>query len=540
MPETPRLTPGHILFLLAAVALGFWSKIWAAPLFDLDEGAFSQATVEMVDSGNYLSTTLNGEPRYDKPILFYWLQAAAVKLFGVDEFAFRLPSALCATLWLLVVYRFTLAFTREAVAALLAAGSLGLSLMAGLIGHAAIADALLNMLIALTMLDIYRWSVEPKHGRLLRIYLWMGLGFLTKGPIAVALPLVVSLAFFLWQRRPLQWLKAVFYIPGWLVAAATVLPWAYALYQVDHGNFFRHFLLEHNLGRYQTALQGHGGGPWYYLVWLPVIVLPFTALLPAARAPARRARPPDGYLLLWFLAVFVFFSFSGTQLPHYLLYGSTPLFILFGRSWREAPARGWALLPALLLVAVLAAMPWVLPRIHAPEDRVYENGILALAAGSFDWTYYALSGAAVLAMLVLLFRRGLEPWRAVLGSGFVLGGLVWFGVVPLVALAQQGPVREAAQRAVELKLPVVSYHTYLPSFSVYRGAVTPNRTPQPGELVFVKLDHVADLQKELGPQVTLVPEFKKGGVALLLYPPPPAPQPATPAPPPSPVTPPPA
>ncbi|MDB5988473.1 MAG: phospholipid carrier-dependent glycosyltransferase, partial [Nevskia sp.] len=109
------------------------------PLFDLDEGAFSEATVEMIHSGDYLSPTLNGEPRYDKPILIYWLQVAAVKQFGVREFAFRLPSAICATCWLLLVYGFTLLFTRDARAALLAGASLGLSLMAGLIGHAAIA-----------------------------------------------------------------------------------------------------------------------------------------------------------------------------------------------------------------------------------------------------------------------------------------------------------------------------------------------------------------------------------------------------------------
>jgi len=94
--------------------------------------------------------------------------------------------------------------------------------------------------------------------------------------------------------------------------------------------------------------------------------------------------------------------------------------------------------------------------------------------------------------------------------------LVWFGVIPVLAAAQQVPVQEAAQRAKEIGAPVVSYRTYLPTFSVYRGEVTPNRLPEPGELVFVKLDRIPDLQRELGASVTLIPEFKKGGVALLL------------------------
>ncbi|MBV8063757.1 MAG: glycosyltransferase family 39 protein, partial [Nevskia sp.] len=490
MSETQRLPAWHIVFLVAALLLGFWSRLGAVPLFDLDEGAFSEATIEMLDSGNYLSTTLNGEPRYDKPILIYWLQAASVKTFGRSEFAFRLPSALCASLWLLVVYAFTWSFTRERRAALLAAGSLGLGLMASVIGHAAIADALLDLLLALTMLDIYRHCVAPSLFKLLRIYLWMGLGFLAKGPVAVALPLAASLIFYLWQRRPIEWLKAVFNPLGWLLFAAVVLSWAWPLYRQDHGEFFRHFLFEHNLGRYQNTLQGHGGHPWYYLVWLPVIVLPFTALLWPALRRATRPDPLDGYLLIWFLLVFVFFSFSGTQLPHYLLYGCTPLFILFGRGWREAPARGWALLPALLLALLLAALPWVLPLVAVPPQRPYEAGILTLAANSFGRVYYALSALAVLVIAGLMLWRKTETWSALLGAALALSVVVWYGVVPVLAAAQQEPVRDAALRARDLNLPVVSYHTFLPSFSVYRGAVTPNRLPEPGELVFVRLDRL--------------------------------------------------
>jgi len=77
---------------LAAVAASFFFLLGRAPLFDVDEGAFSQATMEMFQRGDYLSTYLDGRPRYDKPILVYWLQAAAVALFGVSEFAFRLPA----------------------------------------------------------------------------------------------------------------------------------------------------------------------------------------------------------------------------------------------------------------------------------------------------------------------------------------------------------------------------------------------------------------------------------------------------------------
>lgn len=517
MPES-RPAVSHFLVLVAVVWLGFWSQLGRVPLFDLDEGAFSEATLEMIHDGDYLSPTLNGEPRYDKPILIYWLQAASVKAFGVNEFAFRLPSAICASLWLFLVYGFTWTQTRDARAALLAGASLGLSLMASLVGHAAIADALLNVLLAATMLGIYRYFEAPSRGRTLRVYLWMGLGFLAKGPIAVALPLAASLIFFLWQRRFALWLRAVFNPLGWLLFAAVVAPWILLLWRQDHGEFLRHFLLDHNLGRYDRTLQGHGGHLWYYLAWLPLVVAPFSALLPAAFARLRKPDALDGFLLIWFALVFLLFSFSATQLPHYLLYGATPLFILFGRAAHKLPARFWALLPALLLLALLAALPWWLPLVKIPEARAFEAGIVNLALASIDPGYYVVAGLALLATLALMWAPRVNTLAALLGSAFALSALVWFGVVPVVAQAQQEPVREAALRARELKLPVVSYRTFLPSFSVYRGEPTPNRLPQPGELAFVRLDRIPDLNRELGGAVTLVPEFKMGGVALLLRP----------------------
>jgi 4-amino-4-deoxy-L-arabinose transferase-like glycosyltransferase len=518
MSDQRTLPSGHVWFLIIAIFVGFWSRIGSVPLFDLDEGAFSEATIEMVDSGNYLSTTLNGEPRYDKPIAIYWLQAAAVQIFGKTEFAFRLPSAFCATLWLLLVYHFTFRQTQERRAALLAASAVALGIMSSIIGHAAIADALLNLCIAGSMLGIYRYGEQPTRSTLLAVYFWMGLGFLTKGPIAVALPLFVSLLFFAIQRRPLVWLKAAFNPLGWLVFIAVVGPWVYALYRQDGGVFFQHFLFDHNLNRYETTLQGHGGKWWYYFLMLPLIVLPFTALLPGVFARLRRPDPLDRYLLLWFFTVFAFFTFSGTQLPHYLLYGATPLFVLFGRGWRQLPARFWALLPALIVLLAITALPWVLPLIVIPEQRVYEAGIVALAASSFTWLYYALCGIALVALFVLLTYRRLDRGDALLGAALVLSTVTMFGVLPTLADAQQSPVREAAQRAHDLKLPVVSYRTYMPSFSVYRGEITPNRLPEPGELVFIRLDRIEDLQRELGGEVTLIPEFKKGGVALLLRP----------------------
>ncbi len=88
------------------VFMSFFLGLGSAPLFDVDEGAFSEATREMMISKNYLTTYLNGSPRFDKPILIYWAQLVCVKLFGINEFAFRLPSALAGTAWATSIFLF--------------------------------------------------------------------------------------------------------------------------------------------------------------------------------------------------------------------------------------------------------------------------------------------------------------------------------------------------------------------------------------------------------------------------------------------------
>src|SRR5881394_4562173 len=129
---------------VAAVLASFFWMLGTPPLFDVDEGAFSQATLEMFQRGDFFSTYLNGVPRYDKPILVYWLQAAAVLAFGPTEFAFRLPSAVCATLWCAVVFAFTRRNYGEN-AGLVAAAITATSVGVFVIGRAATADSLLNL-----------------------------------------------------------------------------------------------------------------------------------------------------------------------------------------------------------------------------------------------------------------------------------------------------------------------------------------------------------------------------------------------------------
>lgn len=515
----PAIPRSYWLLLAGAALLGIFSQSWNTPLFDLDEGAFSEATLEMLHSGNYLTTTLDGEPRYDKPILIYWLQAASVSTLGTGEFAFRLPSMLCASLWMLATFGFARRHAGGARAGLFAASAVALGLMSSVIAHAAIADALLDLVLALACFDLWRFLDSGRAAPLRRTYLWAGLGFLAKGPIAILLPAATGLLFCVWRRRWRDLLRAALDPVGWLVLLCVVAAWLIPLWHYGHGAFLEHFLLQQNLGRFQTTLQGHGGHFWYYLVWLPVIVLPFSSLLPRALAPAVSASrtPLQGYLLIWFGAAFLVMSASATQLPHYLLYGCPGLFVLFGQFCDRAPARWLALLPPLALAGVLAALPWLLPLLPIPPQHALESDVVRLAERHLGGVYRLVAFANLCVVLVLLIWPKLPSWRALLAAAFAQGIAVWFGVVPVLAAAQQMPVKQAALRARDMGLPTVTYDTFMPSFSVYRGAPTPHRLPRPGELVFVRRDRVGALTHALG-GAWLAREYEGGAVALYLYP----------------------
>jgi 4-amino-4-deoxy-L-arabinose transferase-like glycosyltransferase len=188
------------IYIFLAIFVNFFLTLGLTPLFNLDEGAFSEATREMLYNHNYITTFLNGEYRFDKPILIYWLQLLSVKIFGINEFAFRLPSAVAATFWALGIYCFAKKIYNEKTG-LIAAFLMVTTLQIGLIAKAAIADSLLNMFIAFSMFSVYLYLKEKKEKYLLLAFAFIGFGTLTKGPVAIMIPLVVTFIYMLIKRE---------------------------------------------------------------------------------------------------------------------------------------------------------------------------------------------------------------------------------------------------------------------------------------------------------------------------------------------------
>jgi len=508
------------LQLLLICALILLPSIGLYPLFDVDEGAFSEATREILRSGDWLSTTLNGVPRYDKPILIYWLQAASVATLGLNEFALRLPSALAALAWIHAIARFAaprLGVRNALLGAWVAASSLGVLAMS----RAATADALLNALLAALMFDLWRHLDGGGRAPLRRAYLWMALGVLTKGPIAILIPLAVSLAYCLSARRLRDWLRAAFDPAGWLILVAVAAPW-YAWQLHVHGReFVDGFLVRHNLDRFNGTLEGHGGSLWYYLAVLPLLLLPWTGLLwqAARRVPGEWGQPLARYLLLWFAFVFLFFSLSGTKLPHYLLYGMTPVFLLVGRQIAVTGTRVNVLGPACALLLVLPGVPALLQAWSergGPQAASFYVAQAQRAAAAAGPAYYLVTGACAALGLALALAPGLRlaparhwpAWRRGLVASGLLAVALSYAFVPWLGDVLNGPQKRAGLLAATLPGNAVQWDFAAPSFSVYRRQVTPARPPEPGELAITRSDR-------LDPAVPAQILLREGGVVLL-------------------------
>lgn len=506
---SPRLAT---TVLLLACALLLLPSLGLYPLFDVDEGAFSEATREILQSGDWLSTTLNAVPRYDKPILIYWLQALSVKAFGLNEFALRLPSALAALAWVAAIVRFAAPRGGSPTAVLagwIAATSLGVMSMS----RAATADALLNALLATAMFDVWRYLDSGNRSALRRAYLWMALGVLTKGPIAILIPFAVSFANCASLRRWRVWVRAVLDPLGWLILLAVAGPWYLAQILLHGRDFIEGFLVRHNLNRFSGTLEGHSGSLWYYFVAAPLLLLPWSGLLwrTIKHVPADWRDPSSRYLLLWFAFVFVFFSLSGTKLPHYLLYGMTPLFLLAARRARDSATDANLLwLPSLVLL-LLPFVPTLVQHLSAmpadPRISFYAAQATRAKATATRW-YYLLTIVGALAAIALVALRRWPPLPRALIASAALAATVGWAFIPWIGQMLNAPVKHAAQVAAHLPGVAVQWEIAAPSFSVYRQQVTPSRPPAPGELAITRTDR-------LDPKVPVDLLYVEGGVALV-------------------------
>ncbi|WP_265820720.1 ArnT family glycosyltransferase [Geovibrio ferrireducens] len=489
------------LLLCLLIFFSFFFGAASNPLFDTSEGTFAQGSMTMAQGGDFLTPYMDGRPDFDNPPLIYWLQTASVNLFGAGELAFRLPSVLAACGWVLLILFFVKDTRNEEMAfnsAFIACSSVIVSVFAKL----AVADILLNMFLAGSMFAVYRHFETGRKKYVYLAFAAAGLGAVTKGPVAALVPFAVSALFFLSAGRMKEWVRAVFSPVGIGIMLLVALPW-YVVEYMEYGDaFINGFLAKNNPGRFSGAAEGQGGGFAYYIPLLLAGLLPGTSLLFSV---LKRLRPLwndffSRYMMIWFFFVFIFFALSGTKLPHLILSGMTPLFILCAYVFNNHRKKVLFAVPVFIYFAVLLCLPLIIPSFAAKVNSTASAEMLLEAARRLDMSYTVPVAAMLAVSLVMSFIRTLSyrTFVAVLAFFTVISLNVMY--IPLVADIKQAPVKEAALYTAERNIKVNLWTASVPSFNVYYGKNADKNLPDEGGFVFIDSDKTGKIGR---PYVTI-------------------------------------
>lgn len=424
-----RRTLVEVVLIFGCGVFFFFYRLAAFGLVGADEPRYAQIAREMLARHDWVTPILYGQPWMEKPPLYYWRAMLAFNFFGSNDMSARLPSATLALLLVVATYVWMRRFRPGA--ALDAAVMMASSAFIIAFSRAASTDMSLSAPFAIGMLCWFGWTATERRWWLIVFYIMMALGMLAKGPVAPFLAGAIIFAFAI-AKREWKLVSGTLWVPGILMFLAIALPW-YILVQRAQPDFFHVFILQHNLARFGTKVYRHVQPFWYYIPITIAAVMPWSVYVIAAIVDTisdwrfrlkNRQSLGDGlgiFLLLWIAIPVVFFSFSQSKLPGYILPAVPPCLVLAAdylhRKSEESTRPNFVLAAfhaalVAFLIAGLMLAPSQLVKAPAP--------VQALMAA-------AMIGVIVFIGVVLaLFARGLPILRfatlvpVILGVAFIL------------------------------------------------------------------------------------------------------------------------
>ncbi len=471
---------GVRLAIAIALAIIVWYGVVASAgsLWDRDEPRFARATVEMMQSGNWLVPTFNGEPRLHKPILIYWLMSVPIRLFGQTELGARGVAPLAAGIVCFLTFLIgrRLFGPRRAILAALILASTPLLLVSG---SAATTDALLLAWITgafAILITAPPGSLSFRQVALLGIV--FGGALLTKGPVGLAV-VVLGAAGAWWLDRSAilsnrrDWGGLAVAV---LIGVVLLLLWGLPANRATGGELASRGLGYHVLQRSVQPLESHGGDFFlflpYYLVIIALAFFPWTLYLPDALRRLRRRRETDSrshaVLLGWIIPTLILMTLVATKLPHYVLPVWPALALVVAGSLdfegkdAIAPGRAGRILFGIgggLLSATFLVGAWFL-QVHGLAAELFGLGILTTA--------------------MTLFGLRSEPEqlertvRLLLVGAFLMQAMLAFFIVPAAEeMKLTPPIVQAVNTLTSPDVPVAAVGYTEPSLVYYldRGRV---------------------------------------------------------------------
>jgi 4-amino-4-deoxy-L-arabinose transferase-like glycosyltransferase len=533
--------------LLLLAALTFFAGLGRGAITDSDEAFYAESAREMVLSGDWLTPHYNFEPRFQKPVLYYWLTAATYYVTGATGFGARLWAAL-AGLGLVMV---TAACGRrwyDETTGLLAGAIVATNFGYFTIGRMALPDLPLTFCITLAIWAALVSTLEQERSPrkfVLVSALALGLGFLMKGPVGVIIPLIVIVPVLVVERRSIG-VTPIDLVLGLLVFLTVSVPW-YVLMWLRHGNeYLQGFFVGDNFERFATD-RFNDPRPWWF--YLPVVaggLLPWTPLALSWLGPItqwlRRRRDAgtiDLRLIMWAALPLIFYTLSVGKQPRYVLPVLPPLALLLASSivertqqWRgydgarSSPRRALPLVVGSLLsgafLCVLGVLLYRAQPLLINVQPIYTTGAA--------WLIVVLGGVVIITAIS-------RHWRAA-PAVLALAAALTLPAVQYGALSSGGDdtVQQMARLVIQHRTggePVGTYGVFVRNLVFYSGLKTLDiiddeqatnfLRQQDRALMVAPAEWIDRLEREQGVKVHRIaelPYFNEAGIRVrtLLWP----------------------
>jgi 4-amino-4-deoxy-L-arabinose transferase-like glycosyltransferase len=328
-----------LIVLLAAAVTPFFVNLGDASIWDANEAYYVETPREMIESGDWINPSFNYEPRFNKPVLSYWIVGGLYRLFGVSVAVERAAITAAAMIMLIAVWFIARAASSQTTTVAPGAGVDTLTPLLATLGLAVgprffmfsrriFVDLAVTAMMTLTLLFFVLAERYPARRRLFLVlmYVSIGLGVLTKGPVAAVIPFLVFVVY-LAVHRELRRMREMMIPAGALIALAIAAPWYVALYMQHGWTHITGFFIGENFDRFTETIGVQARSPFFYVPVLLSDTLPWSLCLPAAVMTwwADRRREGDvapvrirTLLILWIAIIVVFFSLSQTKQDLYI------------------------------------------------------------------------------------------------------------------------------------------------------------------------------------------------------------------------------
>ncbi|MGQ7869854.1 ArnT family glycosyltransferase [Sunxiuqinia sp. sy24] len=482
------------IFLFALVI--YLSNLGASSIYILDEAKNSTCAAEMFERGDVIVPTFNQELRTDKPPLHYFFMMLSYAIFGVNAFAARFFSAVFGALTILITFLFVRRFHSEK-AALWSSFVLLSSIHLTIQFHLAVPDPYLIFFFTASIYAFYAAVKEKRFIDLLLLYASIGLGTLSKGPVAIGLPGLVFLLFLILSKR-FKWseIKQLRPFMGAAIVLLIALPWYILVHLKTNGLWSAGFFLKHNLGRFSSEMEGHGGLFILTLFFVLIGLFPFSAFIIQAIKKAFANRKDDFTLLslVTGITIVVFFSISRTKLPNYTV-PAYPFFAILLGLWLSQLKVNESRLKGSMLGLLIFSLLLV------PALYIGIKFDPALAHLNYLAFYFLPIPLGMIAAYYLFSKQQIIQSLQVVGLSTILGALCFIAIV-FPKIDQENPVVKSIH-LLESK-EVRYFQKFNPSFAFYLQR----------EIEFVEADQFANFFNEYPDGVIISTKRKLEGVRL--------------------------